>query len=132
MNETPLGKAWRLTYPWLVTAVTLVLLILVVGLALGRARPRGDVPGKPLRATEVTAPGFGLPSTLAPSPVTSASLSVTGDCRAAVDSLVTWVLGDGTPPAHVPDACTYLSASQYHVVWREALRDVARGEGTSG
>lgn len=125
MNETPLARAWRHTYPWLATAIGVVLVILVVGLALGRARPRHDVPGKPPRTTEVTVPGFGLPSTPASSPAPSASLSVTEDCRVAIDSLVVWALNGATPPSRVPDACAYLSVSQYETVWREETRDVA-------
>jgi len=126
VNETPLARAWRLTYPWLATVVSLVLVVLVVALALGRARPRGDVPGKPPAVTEVASPASGVTSTSGASPSPSASLSVTGDCRAAVDSLVVWVLNDGTPPSHVPDACAYLPVTQYHAVWAEETRDVAR------
>ena len=129
MNETPLARAWRFTYPWLATAVGVVLVILVVGLALGRARPRHDVPGVPVpvtpAVTSAAMAGPGVPSTPGPSPVPSASLGVTGSCRAAVDSLVVWALNGGTSPSHVPDVCAYLPRTQYETVWREETRAVA-------
>lgn len=130
MNETPLARAWRFTYPWLATAIGVVLVILVVGLALGRARPHRDAPGVTVpptsTGTSAAMPGPGMPNIPASSPVPSASLVVTGDCRAAVDSLVVWALNGATSPSHVPDACAYLPTTQYEMVWREEARAVAK------
>ena len=125
MNETPLARAWRHTYPWLTTVVSVVLVILVAGLASGRARPHHDVPGKPPETTEVTAPGFGLPGTPASSPTPSASPGVTEHCSVPTDSLVVLALKAETSTSRVPDACAYLSVSQYETTWREDTQEVA-------
>lgn len=119
---------WRGCWPWLVVAGSLGCVILAVSLTFTPARTQGQRPGESPTSPSETGGATTVVSRVAPTMMTrpDGRSTASADCRAAVDSLVIWVLNDGTPPGKVPVACSSLSPVEYRVVWDEELADVTR------